>query len=1324
MKTVVELPKHYKNFRRRLKSGGFVLTKDEHLEEAKKGIRKIAHIHMHSIYSIADAMCKPDEVAKRAKELGIDTIVLTDHGVISGVIQMKKACDKYGIKFIPACEMYEAPGGRFGDRTQPTPSKTRRENRHITMIPVNNEGWGAMQYLIQDANTNGMYYDPRTDMNFIKEHGLGKNIIATSGCLGGEIPQRILAGDIEGAKEEALFRAEIFHTFFLEIQDNGSREQEIVNQVLIDIAKETKLPLIYAKDVHYVLPEHADPHHTLVTIGRSRGQKKLTVYECERYPGTNTYHFAGPTEVYEWAISNKIPLEAIENTVKVTDMCNVEIELGKKLMPEYEFCEKGHTPETYLRKLLYDNLIEYVKQCAQEGKKIDVKQYIERIEYEYQVITSKNVASYFLILWDILLWSRDRKKWKSYPANAEWLAKPENQKYEFYPEYFLGPGRGSAAGSMIAFLLDITRLDPIEYGLLFERFLNPDRKGLPDVDCDFPGDNHELMLDFVAQRYGRDRVAQVKTFTFFKLKGAIDSICSALEMKDPNDKRKTIAYGRKVAEEVKEAINMIATETGKMPDQSEVTYHDMMNISINPDDYKRYDSALDRAIEASKEFRRLMEKYPELNENLKAIEGTISTSGIHAGAVIISKRPLIMDCPTLIPDEKSKAVLPITMFDYPDCEEIGLLKMDLLRVSTLKQISETLRLIQERHNKKIDLYKIGRNDKNVFKYISEGNTFGMFQINGGGITNYTMQVKPTQQSDLIDIAAIYRPGPLDAILENGKTIAEQYVINGDKTKLKKYLKEMDEDIREILKISRGQMIYQEQTMMISRVVAGYSRGQADGFRKVISKKKISEIKKQYDTFVFGHEDALSYWKEALNAWDSSKKVINDKGVEAILWYDRYAQREIPITKEELEEKIADIEEDMKFNVIPGAIKNGYEEKFADNLFRQIEAFGGYGFNRSHSACYADESYQTAWLKYYYPTEFMAALFTVRGDNKEDVLAGLKEAKRMGLKILPPHINKSDIGFFPEADGIRFGLRSIDGVGLKAVEYIIEMRKQKGDFKDFDDFLEKVVNQFQKTEERKTNPINRSVIRQLIKAGCFDEFEPNRYKLLNYYNFNIRGDKKWDGSEEELEKEKTAKSNHSVYYDPKQYNEKRMLQMEYELIGIYVTKSPYEGLPYTPLSDMELSTRRDKILYDVGGRISKIRTIKTKKGDPMAFIEIETQLEPIEITVFPDEYEKYEQHLYKDNIIVIRGYKERSYYGGKERENFICQKILVKDAKKLKKEMGIQAEKPIEKEEEKELPIIEQSKPEPKQDPVAELFNEEKPKKKKKRKPMETIADYL
>lgn len=1327
-----------------------ITTKKDYIQ-AKRGKRKIVHIHMHSIYSIADAMVKPEDVAKRAKELGIDTIILTDHGVISGIIQMKIACDKYGIKFVPACEMYEAPHGMNGNRKLKNP---QNENRHITMIPVNDQGWGDMQYLIQDANMNGFHYNPRTDMPFIKANGLGKNIIATSGCLGSQISQYLMNGQYDEAKAEALYRSKIFYAYFLEIQDNGSKDQEIVNQLLIQLAEETGIPLVYAKDVHYIMAEHKPSHHTLVSVSRNQ-----TIHECNPYPGTNTYHFASATEVYKWAYENEIPVEALENTQKIADMCNITIELGKDLMPDYPFVEEGHTPETYLRKLLYDNLIKYVETNERKDNKINLRDYIERIEYEYKVVTSKNVASYFLILWDILLWSANRKKWVSYPANRRWLDEVTdmkevtrtrivaetgeteeydvwepvlpNLKYEFYPSYFLGPGRGSAAGSMIAFLLDITRLDPLEYDLLFERFLNPDRKGLPDIDVDFPGDNHEMMIDFVAQRYGRDKTAQVKTFTYFKLKGTIDKVCKALATYDPTDlkKSKPLTYGRAVAEEVKATIAMIVNSANKMPDQDDVTFKDMMEVSMYPENYERYDTALPRAIEASLAFRKMMEKYPELHDNLKEIEGAIDTSGIHAGAVIISKRPLSLDCPTIMPDEKSKAILPITMYDYPDCEAIGLLKMDLLRTSTLKIISQAIEGIRRKTGVELDIYDVGRKDEQVFDYISSGQTFGLFQITGGGITGYTKQVRPAQQSELIDILALYRPGPLDAVLETGKTIAEQYVLNGTRKKLDTYLNTLPEPMAIELEPSRGMMAYQENVMTIVREVAGYSRGQADGFRKVISKKKISEIKKQYDILVFGHKKAMQFAQAAKDAWDTEEHVDNDKGVEGIMFPDAHAGRKIFMSLEDIDDKIKDLEKDMKLNVIPGMINMGYTEKFADNLFRQIEAFGGYAFNKSHSACYADETYQTAYLKYYYPTEFMAALLTVRGDNKDSVLDNLKEAKRMGIKILPPQINLSNMGFNPEIEGIRFGLQSIDGVGEKAVSYLMDERDTNGDYKDFQDFYDRIVKGFVKTDTYKTNPINRSVIRQLIKGGCFDVFEPNRYSLLNYYNFTLRGDKVWGGKVDDLEKD-SAKKDHSILYDTKDFNEKRMLQMEFDLIGIYVSKSPYEDLPYVALADMEPVSGWNKTPdYDVGGRITKIKPIKIKngksKGKDMAHIFIETQFDTYRITAFADEYEDYGQHFYVDNILVFRVYKKMGNYNGAVTEDLTLTKVLVKQGNKLKKEMGIkQKEHIVSTAKEPSLPILDQVAEAPvRPDPVAGLFDDT-PAARRKRKRESVMNDQF
>ena len=442
-------------------------------------------------------------------------------------------------------------------------------------------------------------------------------------------------------------------------------------------------------------------------------------------------------------------------------------------------------------------------------------------------------------------------------------------------------------------------------------------------------------MDFVAQRYGRDRTAQIKTFTYFKIKSAIDRICKALEKKDENGK--VIAYGYKVAEEVK-AILDVTGDQGKMPDQDDCTYSVMMDICMNPKKYERYGPSLDKFIEASRKFREAMEKYPELNDRLKEIEGTIATSGIHAGGVIISKRPLAQDCPVIEPTEDSKAVLPVTMWDYPDCEAIGLLKMDLLRTSTLRIISTTLQLIKENTGKEIDIYEIGRDDPETFEYIAQGNTHGMFQINGSGITRYTMEVKPKKQEELIDILALYRPGPLDATLDNGNTIAQQYVINGNR-KPKEYLRDVHPDMREILRETRGQMVYQEQIMNLVQKIAGYNLGHADTFRRVIGKKKISEMPKLHDEFVYGHKYVLKKWETILENWDK-KKTINDKGEEVVIIKSSYDGNPVEFTKVEIENELKAVKKAMAIAEIPGAVNLGYDEKFAHQLFTEMAAFAG------------------------------------------------------------------------------------------------------------------------------------------------------------------------------------------------------------------------------------------------------------------------------------------------------------------------------------------------------------------------------------------------
>ncbi|WP_422661622.1 PHP domain-containing protein (plasmid) [Paenibacillus sp. EC2-1] len=1282
--------------------------KDKQKTKKKKVTkRRIVHIHNHSIFSIGDAMCKPDELAKRAVELGIDTIVLTDHGNISGVIQMYEACKKQGVKFIPACEMYEAK-----DRTELAQAACRDWNKaaHVTMLPVNNQGWEDMQQMIADANKY-VYFAPkpipRTDLDFIESNGLGKNIIATSGCLGSVTSRMIMAGDIDGAKAEILRRQKIFYAYYLEIQDNGSVEQQMVNMELMNISKELDIPLVYAKDVHYIRAEDATAHHTLVAMDR-----KQSIYECAPYSGTNTYHFASADEVYAWADENNIPHEAIENTWKIADMCDVKLELGKPLMPEYQFCENGYNPASYLRKLINESLIKYTEKMAIKKKKINLKEYIYRHEYEQLVVNDKGFPSYFLSLWDIILWASKRAEWVALPKNREWLDieiknkdgsidKP-NAKYEYYPEFLVGPGRGSAAGSMISFLLGITKLDPIEYGFMFERFLNPYRDSPPDIDVDFPGDDHDLLLDFIAQRNGRDRTAQILTFTKLKIRSATDKICKAIEVRDPDNPKKVLSYGYAVADEVKEILELTGDQ-GKMPDQSDCTYALMMDISVNPHKYEGYDNDLPKFIEASKKFRKLMEKYPELNERLPKIEGCIETSGVHPGGVIISNRPLSLDCPTIMPTEKSKAVLPITMWDFPDCEKVGLLKMDMLRTATLRVISMTINLIRETTGKKIDIYDIGREDPATFETIAKGFTHGLFQINSKGITQYTRQVAPKNQAEVIDILALFRPGPLDAVLENGNTIAQQYVLNG-KREAKEYLKEVHPSLRKVFGVSRGQMTYQEQVMHAVQIVAGYNLGHADSFRRVIGKKKISEVKKLYDEFMYGHQYVIEKYEKLTKEYDDMPKFKDKDGNEVVRIKSEFDGTDLDLTRGDINSKLAETKAARDVFEVPGAVNKGYKKKYARSLFKQMAKFAGYAFNKPHSGCYADETFQTAWLKTHYPVQFLTALLTIRAegaDSKNKTLDNLKEAKRLGIRILQPNINESLAGFYPEADGVRFGLQSIAGIGEGVITPILKERDENGPFKSFEDFVDRT--------SFKGSKVNRGVYRILIRAGCFDCFNPNRHELLNHYNFDIRKDKEWVGSEEELNKD-SKKSNHSYRYDTASFTDKRALEMERELIGIYVSGSPYDDLPFTSLVEMSVSTRRDKKMYEVGGRIAGIKAITTRGGKKMAFITMETQLEPMDVTVFPEQYEDFKHHLYRDNIVVIRGYKEKDYRN-EENENFICDKVLIKQAKKLKKELGVKEGK-IEEEDlqtQPKKPV--EDRPKPKADPVADLF--EKPKKKRK-----------
>jgi DNA polymerase III subunit alpha len=1192
-------------------------------------------MHIHTKYSSKDALSDPDEYCKRAKELGYTTVTATEHGVLYSAVEMAQAAKKYGLKFIPGCEVYETDNRMHHARAG-------QEVYHFLLLAANDQGYKDLMTIVSDASTIGKFDDnERTDFNFIEANGLGKNLIATSACLGGRISQLILAGEKEEAKKVAKRLKKMFYAFYFELQDNEIKDQGIVNMELIEMSKELGIPVVLTSDIHYVYPEDGEHHDTLICIGFNNKKNDPNRY---RYEGDFPYYLRSPKDKYDWAKKNNIPIQAIYNTKLIADHCDVHIPMGLDLLPEFP-CPTGFDPASFMERLCYDSLQEYLQKQTAKGHYMNVQEYIDRLNMEVKVIRDKNYPGYFLTLWDFVQ-----------------FLKREN--------IFLGPGRGSAAGSLIAYLLGITKLDPIIYDLQFERFLNPERNSMPDIDIDIPDIHRSKCIDYIKNKYGSENVAQIMTFGEIGVKSGIRDLVRVLEL-DPA-----------IANEISELV------PAKMPDQSDVTLDVLMELADEGSKTAEKFGERGGIVEIAKRFKGYMEEYPDIYDALRKVEGTVRSKGIHAGGVIICKDKISNYAP--VEKGSGTAVLDICAFPMGTVEEIGLLKMDFLGLRTLSVVAMALDAIEQRTGKYIDLYDIGRDDKEVFQLLRDGHTHAIFQVSGNGITHYMKQVKPTTFDHVIDVLALFRPGPLEAEVAPGVTMCDRYVENGD-IHPEDYMEDTDERIRHVMEKTRAVLIYQEQIMTLVREMAGYTLGAADSFRRVIGKKKIKEVAAIRWQFLYGKHAADKIKDEMANIVnEEQKKELEDQ---------LYIVEKSPVTAE-------------------GAIAKGWSLKDADYWFKAIGKFAGYGFNRSHSAAYADLTYQTAWLKVHYPVEFMMAQLTSQADNQDKTIANLNECRRMGIKILSPDVHKSQKGYtideWEDEDGnkhpaIRCGLLSIKGVGPGVIEEIkgqLTVLDEHGQelhapYRNFDDFISRVSGK----------TVNKNYVEKLILAGCFDEMEPNRFKLLNHYFFNIRGDKQYGGTPEEYreakaqkDKAKKPKSNEYPVHDPTTFTQELQLEYEKEFIGVFLSGHPLGDLPYKPWSSLQ-----DGEDVKIGGRIKTVRKHKTKgKGDLMAFIKLETQAEELDVTVFPRDYKNLEEKIFKGNIVVVKGKKQVK----DGREGILVDNIIVPKKKKHKVERDLQAD-PLEftpkvKGQKKQQQLFENEDLPPltpKADPLAALFGE-------------------
>ena len=1046
------------------------------------------HLHVHTEYSLLDGSNKIKEYVARVKELGMDSAAITDHGVMYGVIDFYRAAREAGINPILGCEVYVAPGSRFDKDTG------TGEDRyyHLVLLAENNKGYSNLMKIVSKGFVEGFYYKPRVDMELLREYHEG--IIALSACLAGEVSRYLTRGMYEDAKAAALRYQDIFGkgNFFLELQDHGILEQQEVNRQLLRMHQETGIELVATNDVHYTTAEDAEPHDILLCLQTG---KKLADEDRMRYEG-GQYYVKSPEEMerlFPYA------LEALENTHKIAERCHVEIEFGVTKLPKYDVPE-GYTSWEYLNKLCFDGLSERYHPVTQELK--------DRLEYELSTIKNMGYVDYFLIVWDFIKYARDN-------------------------DIMVGPGRGSAAGSLVAYTLGITQLDPIRYDLLFERFLNPERVSMPDIDVDFCFERRQEVIDYVVRKYGKDRVVQIVTFGTLAARGVIRDVGRVLDM----------PYAQ---------VDVIA----KMIPQE-------LNITI------------DKALDMNPELKKAYEEQEEIHyliDMAKRLEGLPRHTSMHAAGVVISQK----DVDEYVPLSKAQDGSITTQFTMTTLEELGLLKMDFLGLRTLTVIQDAVGLVEKDTGVSLDMQKIDYNDKKVLDSLGTGHSEGVFQLESGGMKNFMKELKPQSLEDVIAGISLYRPGPMDFI--------PQYIRGKNRPDTIKY---DCPQLEPILKPTYGCIVYQEQVMQIVRNLAGYTLGRSDLVRRAMSKKKASVMEKERQNFVYGNEA---------------------EGV-------------------------------------PGCIANGIPEKTANKIYDDMIDFAKYAFNKSHAAAYAVVSYQTAYLKYYYPVEFMAALMTSVIEMPAKVAEYIYVCRQMGITILPPDINRGMYGFSVDNGAIRYGLSAIKSVGRPVIESIVKEREENGDYTNLQNFIERNLEQ-----------VNKRAIENFIKAGALDCLEGNRrQKMMTFARIvdGINQDKKntmagqlsfFDIVSEEEKKEFEIRMP-----DLEEFDKETILAFEKEVLGIYLSGHPLEG--YRDIMEKMATARTADFQQDeetgfpkvidgqkaiLGGMITD-KTIKyTKNNKVMAFFTLEDLVGTVEVVVFPRDYEKCQALLNDEEKVFIQG----------------------------------------------------------------------------------------
>ncbi len=1052
------------------------------------------HLHVHTEYSLLDGATRIKGIIEKAQQLGMPAVAVTDHGAMYGVVEFYKEAVKNGIKPIIGCELYVAPRNR--DQREPGRDDA---NYHLLLLARNMKGYKNLVKLVTAGYLEGFYYKPRVDRQVLSEYSEG--LVALSACKAGEIPELLLRGEEEEALQAALWYRENFGegNFYLELQDQGLPEQGKLNEMLLRLGEKAGVPLVATNDVHYLGRGDAQAHEVLLCI-----QTGKNIDDPGRLQfGSDQFYFKSEQEMR--AVFKDFPEEVITNSARIADMMELELEFDRMHMPSYSLPGNWDSARDYLRSLCYAGLKERYAQVTPEIE--------ERLEYELKVINQMGFEAYFLIVWDFVRFAHE----SGIPV---------------------GPGRGSAAGSLVAYVLFITNIDPLRYGLLFERFLNPERVSMPDIDIDFCYERRDEVIQYVVEKYGAERVAQIITFGTMAARLAVRDVGRALNF----------SYG-----EADRVAKMIPFEAGM---------------------------TIDRALEMNPELRNILEdrRYRYLIDISRALEGLHRHASTHAAGVVISEAPLVEH----VPLQKTADGAVVTQFPMDILEDLGLLKMDFLGLRTLTIMGEAVRQIN-RHSEeeKLDIYSMPLDDARTFALLSQGETAGVFQLESSGMRSILRDLKPTKFEDVIAVVALYRPGPMEQI--------PVFIESKHGTRNIKYL---HSDLEPILRETYGVIVYQEQIIEVAARMAGFTLGEADLLRRAIGKKK--------------------------------KEILGEQRV--------------------------------KF--IEGVEKTGYGRKMGEELYNLIDKFASYGFNKSHAAAYALIAYQTAYLKANYPVAFMAALLTGVMSSSEKVALYIAECRRKGIEILPPDVNESDTNFTVVGENrIRFGLAAVKNVGRGAIETIIETRQKEGSFTSLHDFCSKVD----------LRTCNRKVIESLVKSGAFDSLGGMRSQYLSIldgalsYGHQVQKDRQ-NGQISMFSYLGDGKSLNGVeddFPDIPEFSAKEKLSLEKEVVGLYISGHPLNQyrlilenvngiLPIGELA--EVGDRRQVF---VAGMINSIRVIYTKKGRPMCFLRIEDLTGEVEVIVFSDIYEKYQQELQEDRVVILSGQTD---YKEEEEVKIICREI--------------------------------------------------------------------